>query len=191
MTSEEKNQIARMRKSGLGYTKIARELGLSKNTVSSFCRRNDLTEGVSAETKTDILQEANEKPCLNCGAPVRQTPGRKEKKFCCDRCRNKWWNAHLSLVKKTAILQEANEKPCLNCGAPVRQNPGRKEKKFCCDSCRNKWWNAHLSLVKRKANYEFLCPGCGETFTAYGNSHRKYCSHECYIKDRFGGAVCG
>jgi len=142
MTSEEKNQIARMRKSGLSYTKIARELGLSKNTVSSFCRRNDLTEGVSAETKT-------------------------------------------------AILQEANEKPCLNCGTPVRQDPGRKEKKFCCDRCRNKWWNAHLSLVKRKANYEFVCPGCGETFTAYGNSHRKYCSHECYIKDRFGGAVCG
>ena len=23
---------------------------------------------------------------------------------------------------------------------------------------------------------------------SYGNKHRKYCSHACYINDRFGGA---
>ena len=25
----------------------------------------------------------------------------------------------------------------------------------------------------------------GSAFTAYGNSHRKYCCHECYIADRY------
>ena len=76
---------------------------------------------------------------------------------------------------------------CRNCGKPVVQNPGRKEKKFCTDSCRTLWWNSHLDLVKRKAFYHFTCPTCGRDFTAYGNAHRKYCSHACYIEDRFGG----
>ena len=77
---------------------------------------------------------------------------------------------------------------CRQCGKPVKQNPGRKEKKFCSDTCRTCWWNDHLDLVKRKAVYHFVCPTCGRAFTAYGNAHRKYCSHSCYIEDRFGGA---
>lgn len=73
------------------------------------------------------------------------------------------------------------------CGNPIVQMTGRKPRKFCSDRCRNRWWNAHLDLVNRKANYEFVCPTCGRPFTAYGNAHRKYCSHSCYIEDRFGG----
>jgi endogenous inhibitor of DNA gyrase (YacG/DUF329 family) len=69
----------------------------------------------------------------------------------------------------------------------VAQNSGRKEKKFCSDKCRMTWWNRHLDKVKRKAVYEYICPHCGKPFTVYGNSHRKYCSHECYVADRFGG----
>lgn len=76
---------------------------------------------------------------------------------------------------------------CLCCGVEVMQNPGRKAKKFCSDKCRNKWWNAHLDKVNRKAMYEYECPHCKKDFTAYGNANRKYCSHECYIADRFGG----
>ena len=76
---------------------------------------------------------------------------------------------------------------CKECGSPINQRPGRKKKLFCSDVCRTRWWNAHLDLVNRKANYEFVCPACGKPFTDYGNAHRKYCSHECYIEDRFGG----
>jgi len=76
---------------------------------------------------------------------------------------------------------------CKSCGVKVEQNPGRKEKKFCSDKCRNKWWNTHLDKVNRKAMYEYECPHCKKNFTAYGNANRKYCSHECYIADRFGG----
>ena len=54
-----------------------------------------------------------------------------------------------------------------------------------------RWWNSHLHLVKRKAMYDFVCPTCGKSFSAYGNRNRKYCSHECYIEARFGGATCG
>ena len=35
------------------------------------------------------------------------------------------------------------------------------------------------------ATYKYTCPYCGKKFTPYGNKKRKYCSHNCYIKDRF------
>lgn len=76
---------------------------------------------------------------------------------------------------------------CENCGATVVQNPGRKKKRFCSDKCRNAWWNAHQDEVNKKANYECVCAHCGKSFISYGNKNRKYCSHECYIEDRFGG----
>ena len=75
---------------------------------------------------------------------------------------------------------------CARCGSPIEQTPGRKPRRFCSDECRKDWWNAHPERVRRKAVYEFTCAGCGRPFTAYGNSHRKYCSHACYIADRYG-----
>ena len=82
------------------------------------------------------------------------------------------------------------EKKCLceYCGKDVKQLPGRKLKRFCSDKCRMAWWNQHQENVNRKANYDYVCAYCGKAFTAYGNANRKYCSHECYIEDRFGGA---
>ena len=79
---------------------------------------------------------------------------------------------------------------CLQCGALLAQTPGRKRIKFCCDKCRISWWNSHPEKVNRKAVYNFTCANCGKLFTAYGNSGRKYCSHACYIADRFKGGDC-
>lgn len=92
-------------------------------------------------------------------------------------------------IFRTEIVVSSDELRCQCCGKPVKQNQGRKTKKFCSDRCRMKWWNGHLDLVQRKANYDFVCPVCKKSFTVYGNAHRKYCSHECYIEGRFGGGV--
>lgn len=91
-------------------------------------------------------------------------------------------------VKAYKVDEPAVIIPCEYCGKPVKQNPGRKQKRFCSDKCRNLWWNSHMDLVKKKANYECTCVNCGKQFTSYGNKERKYCSHSCYIEDRFGGA---
>lgn len=125
-----------MRKEGCSYAAIAKELNVNENTVKTFCRRNGLTGAVAEMPSPDF--------------------------------------------------QNAAEKPCQCCGKPVIQYPGRKEKKFCSDACRNRWWNSHLNEVRRKAMYEYRCPHCGRAFCTYGNRNRKYCSHECYIADRFG-----
>lgn len=134
MNDAQREQIRQLRGEGHSYKKISRVLGISENTIKTFCRRNRL------------------------GGVVQQSVA----------------------IKKDGYF-------CLCCGVPVIQMEGRKEKKFCSDRCRNKWWNSHLDRVNRKANYEFICPCCKKSFTAYGNKNRKYCSHTCYIKDRFGG----
>ena len=69
---------------------------------------------------------------------------------------------------------------------------GRK-RKFCCDECRREWWKQNADKINRShdAMYQCECSYCHKQFISYGNKHRKYCSHECYIKDRFGGTENG
>ena len=78
---------------------------------------------------------------------------------------------------------------CLNCGSELKQTPGARKKKFCNVQCRQTWWNAHQDKVVRKAFYSYTCAACGKVFTAYGNNHRKYCTHSCYITARFKGTA--
>jgi endogenous inhibitor of DNA gyrase (YacG/DUF329 family) len=100
-------------------------------------------------------------------------------------------NTVKSFCRRHSLAARIDGAVCEQCGKPIHQNPGRKRKRFCSDSCRNKWWNAHLELVKRKAVYTYTCPACGKEFMVYGNSHRKFCSHACYIAYRFGGVRHG
>ena len=78
---------------------------------------------------------------------------------------------------------------CKGCGKPIHQVTGRKRIKFCSPACRQAWWNTHQHEVIRKAIYSYTCAHCGKPFSAYGNKHRKYCSHACYVAARFGGGT--
>lgn len=132
MTEHQRMKTIKMRKAGCGYSEIAKELSVSRDTVKTFCRRNNITVD-----STD-------------------TP------------------------KYTAGI-------CPECEKTIVQVSGRKPKRFCSQECRQKWWNAHPERIGQKAVYEYVCLNCGHLFTAYGNSHRKYCSHECYVAARFKG----
>lgn len=67
---------------------------------------------------------------------------------------------------------------------------GRK-RKFCSDACCRKWWSNNPQAIRQnpEALYEATCLNCGKAFTAYGNNHRRYCSHACYIQHRFGSCA--
>lgn len=80
-----------------------------------------------------------------------------------------------------------DEPRCKQCGKIVTRYEGRRARLFCGDACRNRWWKEHPEEVNRKAIYAYECAYCHKAFTAYGNSTRKYCSHECYVNDRYGG----
>ncbi len=128
MTDVEKERIRFWRMEGLGYGRIADRLGISENTVKSFCRRNGLTGAAAMESSM----------------------------------------------------------ACRHCGKPLASVPGRKGRKFCTEACRRAWWKAHPQLVERRAFYKMACARCGKEFVSYGNQGRKYCSHACYIAERFG-----
>lgn len=109
-------------------------------------------------------------------------------------------NQVISFCRRSGLIEhkKAKEDPgripydpahCRNCGAPIEQKPGRKPIIFCSSKCCQEWWNKHPEAVNRRPTsiYHFTCSCCGKAFTAYGNSHRKYCSHACYIKARFKG----
>ena len=85
--------------------------------------------------------------------------------------------------------KDTSKLSCKQCGEALHPIAGRKKPKFCSVECRRKWWNSHPEEVNRKAIYTFVCAKCGNTFTAYGNQGRKYCSHSCYINARFKGGA--
>ena len=86
MDNLQKKQIILLRRSGESYSKIADALGISINTVKSFCHRNNLAGG-------QVFQ-AHAMFCPQCGAKLQQITGRKKKNFCSDKCRMAWWNSH-------------------------------------------------------------------------------------------------
>lgn len=83
--------------------------------------------------------------------------------------------------------QMAKGKVCWYCGRELLQPHTGRRKKFCSDNCRRAWWKMHPEACRQSeaALYHQTCAYCGTAFVSYGNSHRKYCSHECYIRDRF------
>lgn len=110
------NQIRNLALKGYGYKRIASVLEISLNTVKSHLRRHPITSGCTV--------------CLHCGKPVEQNPGRKEKKFCSDKCRMTWWNSHQDQVNKQAYYTLT----CQYCGKEFASY-GNKNRKYCCREC--------------------------------------------------------
>ena len=68
MTGQQKEQIRTMRLQGIGYIKIGKALGISDNTVRSFCRRN----GLGDKSKNAVA-------CKQCGKLIKIIPKQKPK----------------------------------------------------------------------------------------------------------------
>ncbi len=90
----------------------------------------------------------------------------------------------LSTVKSYCIRNnvpaKARGQVCLQCGHMIEHRQDGRKKRFCSDGCRIRWWNHHTHLMKANA----VCVHCGKEF--HGRSGSKYCSHRCYIAERFG-----
>ena len=115
MTEEEKSAVLRLRSSGLGYKAIAAQLGLSQQTVASFCKRD-----------TPVRKDV----CPQCGAMLQMTPKHKKKRFCSDKCRMLWWNAHLDQVNRQAYTEHR----CKRCGK-LFVSYGNAKRVFCSRGC--------------------------------------------------------
>lgn len=127
MNIKQKKTARQMREAGTSYSKIANALGLSENTVKSFCKRNGLT--VSGEPAVESNGQVTAF-CLNCGRSIIQTPGYRSRKYCSDRCRISWWNKHPASPSR----KNTRSFTCLACGRQFDAY-GKRDRKYCSRSC--------------------------------------------------------
>ena len=116
MTDKQKSEITGLRAAGVGYTVIARQMGLPRDTVRSFCRRN----GLAGETA------GGKEEAAGCPEDGFCREGMKKRVFCSKECREKWWHGHPDKVRQKAVYSFT----CAGCGQPFTAygNAGRK----CC-----------------------------------------------------------
>lgn len=138
MTEQVKEKIKELRLEGMGYKAIATMLGISRDSIRGFCKRNGLEGNSSVVALNTIEKIKNNLLCACCEKPIKQKQKGRTRRFCSEECRRKWW----------------------------REHPNERNK-------------------NERATYKYICPHCGTAFSVYGNTKRKYCSHDCYIKDRF------
>jgi len=127
VTAEQKAKIADMRKNGYGYSAIGQALGISKNTIKTYCNRNGLS-GVRQEKNKLVMPTIIY--CKQCGAELSYTPGNKRRIFCNAQCRNAWWNAHSDRLKHRDSIVQC----CPTCGKEITV-AGKRKKKYCCFEC--------------------------------------------------------
>lgn len=95
-------------------------------------------------------------------------------------------NSVKSYCRRKAIQKQAvTSALCKHCGAVLINTPGHRQKTFCSAACQQKYWWENRNLMQHHALISVTCPACGKSFTAYKGHHRKYCSHTCYIADRY------
>ncbi len=135
MNEKQKSEIVRMRKSGTSYSKISQITGISKNTIKSFCRRNNVL--VDADSDNDGKEGLY---CKYCKKMLKKISGRKIPKFCSKECRTKWWNSHPEAVNRKAVYTFT----CAGCKR-IFTAYGNKGRKYCSHGC---YINARFKVDK-------------------------------------------
>ena len=126
MTDELKDQILALRREGLEFSKIARELDIPADTVRTFLNRHSTRY---------------ENRCLCCEKEIESLPHRKRKLFCSDRCRLLWWNSHQTVIKRKTFYNFI----CPQCGKEFTAY-GNAKRKYCSRNC--------FAAARRKGNDE-------------------------------------
>lgn len=122
MTNEQKNIIQKMRMQNETYAVISEVVGIPIGTIKSYCHRH-----------SPISQTANTIVCKNCGADIEGKAKVKPRLFCCNQCRQRWWNSHRISRQSDKIHQFA----CATCGKKFSDYIGTN-RKYCSQVCYRK-----------------------------------------------------
>ena len=118
MTNTQKERIRTMRLKGKKYSEIAYVLGVSANSVSSYCHRNHLSD-------QDLEKESE---CLYCGKRIEQSGKGNRKLYCSERCRSAWRRS----VK--GYSDTIYHHMCPSCGKEF-DTTGNRKQKYCSKEC--------------------------------------------------------
>lgn len=72
MDGFQKEQIRNLRREGMSYAKIAKQVDVSRDAVISFCRRNGLQE---IKKPIPVVNTDAADVCRECGKPLIQVDG--------------------------------------------------------------------------------------------------------------------
>ena len=86
-----KQRVLELRDKGLTYRDISHIENMPLGSVKSICARK----------KEPLLISR----CIYCGKSITSIKGRRQKKFCNDKCRMAWWNSHRDLISIKKALQ--------------------------------------------------------------------------------------
>jgi len=125
MTKAEMRRIHVLQLQGLGYRRIAAELGLSVNTVKSYCQRHPVGDDLTKRSTSEKRDQ-----CKYCGANLIMTPGKRPRMFCSDECRMAWWKKNRHQMQKKTF----HTKLCQYCGREFTVY-GKPSQRFCSRHC--------------------------------------------------------
>lgn len=109
MNKAEIATVERLRREGKGLSAIAKETGISINTIKSHFSRHGISAPRHART------------CLLCTAEIKTTDH-----FCSDACRAGWYESHSSNEQDILRL-------CKTCGKPFE--PRQPKQVYCSKQC--------------------------------------------------------
>ena len=81
-----KEKILELRRRGLSYVEIQKQLGCSKSTISYNCKKHGLTDIGLKDEKRKLR---GTKVCEHCNIEFSLTGLSKDRIFCCKECYNK------------------------------------------------------------------------------------------------------
>ena len=113
MNSTERQKIDDLRKQGYGYGKISKQLGISKSTISSYCK------GSSDSTR-----------CPVCGKKIKIIGGHRKRRYCSDSCRKEYWRLNKDKISRNPTCRYS----CFYCHREFYDYKS-KNPKFCSLSC--------------------------------------------------------
>ena len=117
MTYNQISTIQNLRAENYSYAKIAEVLGMSLDTVKSYCLRHNIaTPALPRKTKEE---KAALMICRWCGKPIDNPWNRVGKRFCCDACRTKYQNERKRLQKLAVRGEKRPEKAPEIAGLPA------------------------------------------------------------------------
>lgn len=94
-------------------------------------------------------------------------------------------NTVKSFCRRMGIISLVEKPVCPVCEKILMPSKQGQRRRFCSDTCRFVWNYGHRVLDAHNA-IACRCAHCQREFFSYPSAHRKYCSHDCYIADRYG-----
>ena len=127
LTDSDKEKIANMRRNGFGYRRIAKFLGFKENTIKSYLRYHEIEGATPLIVRPDI-----DGYCKNCGIPIAQTPNKRKRLYCSDKCRLQAWHREKKKAEGEEIVpaeKDTGDEDIVAIGETAEEdNPQRQER---------------------------------------------------------------